>query len=93
VFSPREAQLKNKDDSVSCNLPPMLQSAEAIGPAHPPSLPETLDEIERELILDALKASRGNMAKAARLLGLTERAMHRMGCGRRAGAPLFGNTQ
>jgi Nif-specific regulatory protein len=37
--------------------------------------PNALDELERELILDALKFSRGNMAKAARSLGVSERVM------------------
>ena len=32
-----------------------------------------LDAVERELVLDSLKESRGNMAEAARVLGLTER--------------------
>jgi Nif-specific regulatory protein len=35
----------------------------------------TLDNIERELVLDALKSARGNMAKAARALGISERLM------------------
>ncbi len=34
-----------------------------------------IDKLEKELILDALKSSRGNRAKAARHLGLTERKM------------------
>ena len=57
------------------HLPPTLQTAEATGTAHQGSLQEALDELERELIFDALKSSRGNMAKAARSLGLTERLM------------------
>ena len=31
--------------------------------------------MEREIIIDELKRSRGNMAKAARSLGITERIM------------------
>jgi Nif-specific regulatory protein len=57
------------------HLPPTLQTAEATGTAHQGSLQEALDELERELLLDALKSSRGNMAKAARSLGLSERLM------------------
>jgi Nif-specific regulatory protein len=57
------------------HLPPTLQTAEATGTAHQGSLQDALDELERELILDALKSWRGNMAKAARSLGLTERLM------------------
>ncbi len=60
---------------MGCNLPAMLQTAEAAGIAHRRSLQETLDELERDLILDALKASRGNIARAARSLGVSERVM------------------
>jgi Nif-specific regulatory protein len=56
-------------------LPPTLQTAEATGTTHRGSLQESLDELEKELLLDALKSARGNMAKAARSLDLTERVM------------------
>jgi Nif-specific regulatory protein len=55
------------------HLPPSLQSAESSGTIHHGSLQETLDALERDLIIDALKTSRGNKAKAARSLGTTER--------------------
>jgi Nif-specific regulatory protein len=57
------------------NFLPTLQPAEAAGAAHQGSLPEALNELERELILVALRASRGNVAKAARSLGVSERVM------------------
>jgi len=38
-------------------------------------LETALEDVERELILDALKSSRGIMAKAARMLGISERMM------------------
>jgi len=65
------------DDQVirSSNLPPSLQTAEASGTIHPKSLPATLETVERELIMDALKSARGNRAKAARALGISERLM------------------
>ncbi len=56
-------------------LPPTLQTAEASGTQHTGTLEATLANVERDLILDALKASRGNKAKAARALGITERIM------------------
>ena len=59
----------------SHNLPPTLQTAEASGTAHMGTLDSTLNTVERDLIVDALKAARGNKAKAARALGLTERIM------------------
>jgi Nif-specific regulatory protein len=57
------------------HLPPTLQTAEASGTGLHGSLDDTIGEVERELIIDALKSSRGNMARAARILGITERVM------------------
>ena len=57
------------------HLPPTLQSAESTGTELHSTLPEAMDNLERELILDALKSSKGNMAKAARFLGVSERVM------------------
>ena len=57
------------------HLPPTLQTAEASGTVHKGALAESIEGLERELILDALKSARGNMAKAARELGLSERIM------------------
>jgi len=57
------------------HLPPTLQTAEASGTAHQGTLDGTLDNVERDLIVDALKAARGNKAKAARELGISERIM------------------
>jgi Nif-specific regulatory protein len=39
------------------------------------SLADAVDSFERELIVDALKTTRGNRAKAAKLLSTTERIM------------------
>ena len=57
------------------HLPPTLQTAEASGTRQSCSLDATLATIERELIAEALKVSRGNMCRAARALGITERVM------------------
>jgi Nif-specific regulatory protein len=57
------------------HLPPTLQTAEASGTAHEGSLDRTLENVERDLIMDALKNARGNKAKAAKELGITERIM------------------
>lgn len=59
----------------SHHLPPSLQSAESTDTRLNSSLQEALDNLERELLLDALKSTKGNMARAARLLGVTERIM------------------
>ncbi len=55
------------------HLPPTLQTAEVSGTLPRQTLADALGAYEKDLILDALKAARGNQAKAARLLGSTER--------------------
>ncbi len=71
----RAVLLADEDVIYGHHLPPTLQTAEASGTAHVGTLQSTLDNIERDLIVDALKSSRGNVAKAARSLGTTERLM------------------
>jgi Nif-specific regulatory protein len=65
------------DDAVihGHHLPPTLQTAEASGTVPRGTLRATLERIERELLVEALKSSRGNMAAAAGSLGITERIM------------------
>ena len=70
------AVLLTQDDVVhGHHLPPTLQTAEATNTRHKGSLEETMDRVEAELIIEALKDARGNKAKAARTLGITERVM------------------
>lgn len=57
------------------HLPPTLQTAESSGTPASGSLQQRLDAIEHEMIIEALKRTKGNMAKAAAQLGLTERVM------------------
>ncbi len=57
------------------HLPPSLQSAESSHTTFTSSLQSALDALEFELIADALKNARGNRAKAARNLGISERIM------------------
>lgn len=57
----------------SYHLPPTLQTAEASGTIARVSLTDAVDAYEKDLILDALKTTRGNRAKAAKLLRTTER--------------------
>ncbi|SIQ07057.1 DNA-binding protein Fis [Alkalispirochaeta americana] len=59
----------------SHHLPPSLQSAESTNTQIHGSLQDSLDNLERELLMDALKSTKGNMAKAARILDITERIM------------------
>src|SRR5918995_658528 len=55
------------------HLPPTLQTAEASDTIARQSLAESVEAFERDLLQDALKTCRGSCARAARLLGTTER--------------------
>ncbi len=59
----------------SYHLPPNLQKGDPAIPGEigGGTIKEIIIHMERELIMDELKRSRGNMAKAARALGITER--------------------
>jgi Nif-specific regulatory protein len=63
------------DDQVihSYHLPPTLQTAQETGTQQTQSLAEAVERFERELLIDALKSSRGNMRKASLALKTTER--------------------
>src|SRR3954470_1020533 len=58
------------------HLPPSLQTAEASGTITRVSLVDAVVAYEKDLIQDALKTTRGNRAKAARLLDATERILN-----------------
>ncbi len=58
------------------HLPPSLQTAEASGTITRVSLRDAVSAYEKDLIQDALKTTRGNRAKAARLLDSTERIIN-----------------
>ena len=58
------------------HLPPTLQTAEASGTVTRVSLKDAVAAYEKDLIQDALKTTRGNRAKAARLLNATERIIN-----------------
>src|SRR3954469_10807054 len=58
------------------HLPPSLQTAEASGTITRVSLSDAVGAYEKDLLQDALKTTRGNRAKAARLLDTTERIVN-----------------
>jgi Nif-specific regulatory protein len=58
------------------HLPPTLQTAQASGTVTSLSLSDAIAAYEKDIVLDALKTTRGNRAKAARLLGTTERIIN-----------------
>jgi Nif-specific regulatory protein len=55
------------------HLPPTLQTAEETGTITRLSLESAVEAYERDIIQDALKTTRGNRKKAAKLLDTTER--------------------
>jgi len=70
------AVLLSTDEVIhSHHLPPSLQSAESTNTRLHTTLQEALDNLERELILDALKSTKGNMAILVNHPGTTERIM------------------
>jgi Nif-specific regulatory protein len=58
------------------HLPPSLQTAEASGTITRVSLKDAVSGYEKDIIQDTLKTTRGNCAKAARLLDTTERIIN-----------------
>jgi Nif-specific regulatory protein len=59
----------------SYNLPPSLQSAVSTKTEPTTTLEAALSRLEKEMILESLKMADGNMAAAARSLGVSERQM------------------
>ncbi|MDR1215383.1 MAG: sigma 54-interacting transcriptional regulator [Treponema sp.] len=57
------------------NLPPSLQSPSSTQTEPTTTLEAALSRLEKELIIEALKISEGNMSAASRRLGITERQM------------------
>jgi Nif-specific regulatory protein len=58
------------------HLPPTLQTAQASGTMPAQSLADAVEAFERDLLVDSLKTTHGNRAKAARLLGTTPRILN-----------------
>jgi Nif-specific regulatory protein len=58
------------------HLPPTLQTAESSGTVVKVSLNEAIASYEKDMIQDALKTTRGNCSRAARLLSATERVLN-----------------
>ncbi|MBI1388426.1 MAG: GAF domain-containing protein [bacterium] len=71
----RAALLSNNGVIHAHHLPGALQNAGVKTNGQGETLLAILDNVEREIILDTLEAARGNQAKAAKMLGVTERIM------------------
>jgi Nif-specific regulatory protein len=57
------------------NLPPTLQTSVSSGTKSVGTLDSILGRIEKQIILETLLSTKGNLSKAAGLLGITERKM------------------
>lgn len=71
----RAVLLTNDDVVHGHHLPPTLQTSEASNTIIKGTLEETLERVEKEMLIEALKDARGNKARAARQLGISERLM------------------
>lgn len=64
------------DDVIhSYNLPPSLQTADSSNTQAKGGLTYTVEQVEKQLIREALTSTKGNIAKAADLLKVTERML------------------
>ena len=63
------------DTIQSTHLPPTLQRADTVNSRENLSLAQQVEHFEKELIIDALKKSRGIKSKAAKHLSTTERIL------------------
>lgn len=59
----------------SYNLPPTLQSAVSSNTVGQGTLRNVLGKVEKQILIDTLISTRGNITKAAHQLGITERIM------------------
>jgi len=75
-YMERAVILSNDGIIHSYHLPPNLREAGTDQTVPSPTrLEDILSDVERKIIIEELKRSHGNMAKAARVLGMTERTM------------------
>jgi Nif-specific regulatory protein len=70
------AVLLCRGDAIQAHhLPPTLQASDQLDKPSVGTLESAMVALEHEMIVDALKTTRGNMAKAAGQLGISERIM------------------
>lgn len=59
----------------SNNLPPTLQTAESSHTERRGTLTKVLEDVEKQMIIDTLVTTKGNLAQAADIIGFTERIL------------------
>ena len=69
----RAVLLSNEGVIYGYHLPPTLQTSSYTGTVPYGTLQGEIDKLERDLIMDSLKTTRGNMSEAAKILGTSER--------------------
>jgi len=57
------------------HMPPHIQAAAGGGKGQAPSLRAAVEQLEKELLTEALANAGGNQSRAARLLGISERVV------------------
>lgn len=72
----RAVLICDEDTVKSYHLPPSLQSAESISDRNPLSFASAVENFEKEMIIDALKKTRGNQTRAAGLLDTSLRIIN-----------------
>jgi len=69
--------LTEKDLPLSITQLPAGNNRDAEALRHPAGKLRSLEELEKEAILEALEASRGNKSEAARILGINRKTLHK----------------
>ena len=73
----RAISFANSPHILSSDLPPYLLQSTYQKVSSTPKLKEALEDLEKELIWDALKKSGGNISKAAAALGIFRQQLQR----------------
>jgi Nif-specific regulatory protein len=71
----RACILSNDNVIRSGNLPPTLQTAVSSKTKSEGTLDAVVSRVEKQMLLDCLISTKGNLVKAAKILGITERMM------------------
>ncbi len=71
----RAVVLCNDDTIHAHHLPPTIQSVGITLSSSTGPLESAIESLEREMVIESLRGTHGNMAASARMLGVTERMM------------------
>jgi len=71
----RASILSNDGVIRSNNLPPTLQTASSSHTERIGTLAKVLEDVERQMIIDSMVSTKGNMVQASEIMGITERIL------------------